>query len=66
MVNFIIIKKNKFQASGNVIFGERVKLITIYESEDHINKIEDPDERSLILRVHRDIHKYNWQPKKMI
>tara|TARA_B110000908_G_C10267317_1_gene465629 strand:- start:1858 stop:2334 length:477 start_codon:yes stop_codon:yes gene_type:complete len=53
-----------FQSSGCVIFGERVKSIVIYKNEDMIKKIEDPVERDWILRINKDIKKYNWQPSE--
>lgn len=53
---------DKFHFCSPVVFGERVKNITVYNSQDEIDKIEDFKEMQFITMLFNDIQTYNWQP----
>ena len=53
---------DKFHFCSPVIFGERVKNITVYNSQNEIDKIKNFEEMQFITMLFSDIQTYNWQP----
>ena len=54
---------SRFHSSGRVVFSDWISDLVIYKTEEDIMKIEDEDDRNMILRLHRDIRRHNWLPK---